>query len=157
MDKKIIIGSALLTIVIVVGAIFFLSKPSQTQVKSGATEDVITENGLHWHPRLTISIDGVKKEIPANIGIGAVHMPIHTHDDADQGILHMEMAGVVTKEETKLGNFFKVWGKTFNKNQIFDKKNTDSKKVHMTVNGKENTEFENYQMKDGDQIEIRYE
>ncbi len=158
MDKKIIIGSGLLTILIVVGAVFFLSKsPSQTQVKSGATEDVIAENGFHWHPTLTVFIDGEKQEIPEEVGIGAIHMPIHTHDDAGQGILHMEMAGVVTKEETKLGNFFKTWGKPFSKNQIFDKKNTDTKKVRMTVNGKENAAFENYSMKDGDQIEIRYE
>ena len=30
-------------------------------------------------------------------------------------------------------------------------------KVIMTVNGEENFEFENYQMRDGDKIELRYE
>ena len=29
--------------------------------------------------------------------------------------------------------------------------------MRMTVNGIENTEYENYQMKDGDTIELRYE
>ena len=38
-----------------------------------------------------------------------------------------------------------------------DKKNDQGGTVKMLVNGKENAEFENYLMKDGDKIEISYE
>jgi hypothetical protein len=69
----------------------------------------------------------------------------------------MEMSGLVTKEDRKLGNFFKIWGKPFSKTQILDKKNGEEGKVSMKVNGKQNSEFENYHMRDGDMIEIRYE
>tara|TARA_B100000745_G_scaffold126015_1_gene82109 strand:- start:3700 stop:3861 length:162 start_codon:yes stop_codon:yes gene_type:complete len=48
---------------------------------------------------------------------------------------------------TKLKNFFVIWGKdmmSFGEN------------VTMTVNGKENMELGEYEMKDGDIIELRY-
>ena len=107
---------------------------------------IITQSGLHWHPLLEIYVKGEKIEIPQNIGLAGVHSPIHTHDDLP--IIHMEFSGKVTEEDTKLGNFFKVWGKEFL---------SFGERVTMTVNGQENTEFENYQMRDGDKIEIRYE
>lgn len=117
--------------------------------------DVISKKGLHWHPELSIEIKGKKQEIPANIGIGAVHSPIHTHDTS--GILHLEMQGLVTKNSTKLIKFFKIWDKQFNSNCILDSCNGTDGTVRMFVNGKENMEFENYQMQDKDKIEIKYE
>ncbi len=154
-EHKVIGGIALVTIVILVGAVFLLSKGNEQSVPQ---DQIVANNGLHWHPKLAIYIKGQKQEIPANIGIGAVHQKIHTHDeDAKDGVVHMEMQGVVTKDDTKLGNFFRIWGKDFNSTQIFDKKNGALGTVKMTVNGKENTEFENYKMRDGDQIEIKYE
>lgn len=118
-------------------------------------EDIISRNGLHWHPELAILIKGEKQEVPANLGIGAVHKPIHTHDTS--GVLHLEMQGLVKKEDIKLGQFFKIWDKQFNSSCIFDFCNAEGGQVKMFVNGSENTEFENYLMKDGDKIEIRYE
>lgn len=154
-ETKFIGGIAVLTLVILVGGVILLSRGSSSSIPE---DQVVAQNGLHWHPKLTIFIKGKKQEIPANIGIGAVHQPIHTHDqDAKNGILHMEIQGVVVKEDTKLGNFFRTWGKKFNSSQIFDKKNGDEGKVKMMVNGKENKEFENYKMHDGDNIEIRYD
>lgn len=155
MEKKVYIILGLSTIFILLGAVIILSKESNTTVLK---EDVLATNGLHWHPKLTITIKGKKQDIPANIGIGAVHQKIHTHDtDAKDGVVHIEAQGVVTKDDTKLGNFFKIWGKDFNSTQIFDKKNGEEGTVKMMVNGRENREFENYLMKDGDQIEIIYE
>ena len=69
----------------------------------------------------------------------------------------MEFSGVVTKEDTRLGNFFKTWGKEFSSTQIFEYKNSSESAVIIFVNGKENLDFENYLMRDGDKIEIRYE
>lgn len=154
-ETKIIGGITLITIAILVGGIFFLSK--QTSEEASVPEDqVVSRQGIHWHPKLTISIKGKKQEIPANVGIGgAIHQPVHTHDSS--GTLHLEVSGLVTKDETKLGNFFRIWGKQFNSNCIFAKCGSQEGKVKMTVNGQENKEFENYQMKDGDNIEIKYE
>jgi len=154
-ETKIIGGIGLLTLAILVGGVFFLSKSENPSIPES---EIVERNGLHWHPKLTVTIKGRKQEIPANLGIGAVHQELHTHDqDAKDGVIHMEMKGVVAKDETKLKNFFGVWGKEFSSTQIFDKKNGEEGKVKMMVNGKENIDFENYQMRDGDKIEVRYE
>jgi len=154
-DTKIIGGIGLLTLAILVGGVFFLSKSENPSVPEG---EIVERNGLHWHPKLTVTIKDQKQDIPANLGIGAVHQEMHTHDkDAKDGVIHMEMKGIVSKEDTKLSNFFRIWGKEFSSTKIFDRENGEEGKVKMMVNGKENTEFENYKMRDGDRIEIKYE
>ena len=108
--------------------------------------EIVSRNELHWHPELVIYVKGVKQEIPADIGIGAVHQPIHTHDAT--GTLHLEFQGLVRKHDITLGQFFKNWGRDM---QSF------GENVKMTVDGEENTEFENYVMQDKDKVELRFE
>ncbi|MEK7180234.1 MAG: hypothetical protein AAB706_02055 [Patescibacteria group bacterium] len=108
--------------------------------------EIISRNGLHWHPELVIYVKGQKQEIPTNIGIGAVHQPIHTHDAT--GTIHLEFQDMVRKQDIILGQFFKNWGKNI---QSF------GTNMKMTVNGKESTEYENYVMQDKDKIELQYE
>lgn len=152
-ENKIIIGGLVATIIGVIWVAILLSDNSTQPTPN---KDLVASSGLHWHPQLTITIDGKKQEIPANIGIaGSIHKELHTHET--DGIIHMEMAGLVTKDETRLGDFFKIWGKGFSRDQIFDKKNGEEGTVKMFVNGQDNYNFENYEMKDGDNIEIRYE
>jgi len=111
--------------------------------------EIISRSGFHWHPELTMYASGEKQEIPANIGIGGVHQPIHTHtEDAARGVIHMEFQGLVRKEDATIGRFFDIWGKDAGSFGILSK---------MTVNGQENTEFENYVMRDRDKIELYYE
>lgn len=117
--------------------------------------EIISRNGIHWHPELSITIKGQEQEIPANLGIGIRHEPIHTHDSS--GVLHLERQGLIREKDIKLARFFEIWGKQFNSDCIFDSCNGPAGTVKMFVNSQENTEFENYQMKDGDKIEIRYE
>lgn len=148
--KNIFIFGGLVIVLLFVGA--WVSKSKQSN-----DPNIISEKGLHWHPELEIFVKGMKLELPANIGIGAQYasLPtydqkmrmtaIHTHDDMP--IVHLEFGGKVTKEDIKLGNLFKIWGKSF----------TEFGKVKMTVNETENSEFENYEMKDGDKIKIYYE
>ncbi len=108
--------------------------------------DIVSRNGLHWHPELAIYVKGVKQDIPANLGMGGVEMPVHTHDST--GVIHLEMSGLIRKEDITLGRFFKIWGKDIR---------SFGTNMTMTVNGKENTEYENYLMQDKDKIELRYE
>jgi len=136
---------------IVIGVVFWvvtLPKLPQTEI--------ISNTGVHWHPHLSIKINGENIEIPANIGIGgAVHNPMHTHE-AD-GIIHAEYSGVVREKDLTLGNFFKIWGKTFNSNEIMGNIDGEGGKLKMLVNGVENKEFDKYVMKDNDNIEIIFE
>lgn len=155
MEKKIIASIVVLTVIILTGVVFWLSKDSS----GGVSEDqIITKTGLHWHPKLAILIKGQKQELADGIGLGAVHQKIHTHtEDFKEGVMHMEMQGLVVKDDTKLGKFFQVWGKDFNSKKILDKEATSEGQIQMIVNGTENKDFENYLMKDGDNIEIKYE
>ncbi len=113
----------------------------------------VSDTPIHWHPHLRIIINGEEQIIPANIGLGAVESPIHTHET--DGILHMENEHP-SADTVVLGYFFKVWGKAFNKECIFEYC-TDKGSLKMTVNGKENNEFEKYFMQDKDEIVIEYQ
>ena len=130
--------------VVVIGGLLLWSQAAQR-----SDDSVIAQNGLHWHPTLAIYMDGELQEIPANIGLGAVHAPMHTHDeDVGDGVIHLEFNGVVKEEDTRLGVFFASWGK--------DVSSAVGTLESMKVNGVENTEFENYALKEGDRVELYY-
>jgi len=50
--------------------------------------------------------------------------------------------------QKKFSNFFRIWDKEFM---------SFGSSVTMTVNRETNTELENYEMKDGDKIELYYQ
>lgn len=116
--------------------------------RSLSSEDpsVISRNGIHWHPELEIYVGEQQIEIPQDLGLIGLHSPVHTHDDLP--IIHLEFAGLVREDDVRLGEFFRVWGKDISSFGIL---------TSMTVNGEENLEFENYLMRDGDKIVLRYE
>jgi hypothetical protein len=149
------------TILITAGVAIVLLSGGMLWSQSLATSnpDVIASGGIHWHPTLAIYVKGVQQVIPANLGIGAQYAgtrgydsqmqmaAVHTHDAS--GTIHFEfMNGPVRKEDLTLGQFFKIWGK--------DMRSLGTN-MQMTVNGKENTEYENYIMRDGDKIELHYD
>lgn len=150
--KKTVTALGTLIAIGLIGFGLFKLVSSQPQISES---DIISKSGIHWHPQLAIYIKNKPQEIPANIGIGITHETIHTHDTT--GTLHLEFPGFATKNDIKLGRFFKIWGKQFNSNCIFDYCNQDDGKVKFSVNGKENSDLENYLMHDQDRIEIRYE
>ena len=126
---------------------FFVSKSSAPE------SDIISRNGLHWHSNLSIDISGEAQDMPAGIGLERLpHKPLHTHDH--NSLIHLGFAGSVREDDIRLGEFFKIWGKQFNKDCIFDKCAGTEGNLKMLVNGRENSEFENYAMQDGDKIEI---
>lgn len=172
MMNKVIFGMIGGTVLLLIGIVALGSRPDKmTQLKESMTGDdatVISASGVHWHPELNIFINGEKQEIPGDIGIGGQYASskwfdsmmgmtdIQTHDAS--GTLHWEvMKGPVLKGEARLGAFFEIWGKPFSNDQIFDVKTSDGGELTMTVNGEPNSEFENYLVKDGDKIEIRYQ
>lgn len=141
--KKIIRGIiwSTFSIVIVAGLVWLVV--SQSKISE---DDIISQSGFHWHPKLTIYIKGEKQELPADIGIGAVHQPIHTHsDDNKRGVIHLEFQGLTRKKDVTLGQFFKNWGKDIK---------SFGTNVRMIVNGNESTEYENYIMHHKDEIEL---
>ena len=110
------------------------------------SSSIVSGDGLHWHPTLEIFVKGEKIEIPESIGLGAVHQPMHTHDDLP--VIHLEFSGVVHEKDLMLEQFFKNWEKDMN---------SFGMNMSMTVNGETNTQYGKYVMRDGDKIELRYE
>lgn len=138
MKNAVIIG--VIAIVVLAGASWWSKSLSSND------PTVIGRSGIHWHPELEIYVKGERVEIPQSVGLLGMHSPIHTHEDLP--IIHLEFDGTVREDDVKLGEFFRVWGKDFM---------SFGSTVRMMVNGQENTEFENYHMRDGDKIELYYE
>ena len=157
MAKKNVINVLIIGIIIVATTIlvFWISAGTTTTKLESGGDNVISRRGLHLHPILNIYINNRLQPIPADVGLRKVHKPIHTH--GTDHIIHLEFSGLVTLDNTRLQEFFKIWGKQFNANCIFDNCNGPSGTVKMFVNGQPNTEFEKYPMKADDKIEIRYE
>lgn len=128
-------------------------------------ETGIPVGNTHWHPKLTIRIDGKEILIPDDIGVGTGRIidtelsgmgmsPTHTHES--DGTIHIENLNPSAKPETlTLGYFFYVWEKPFSSTCIFEHCTTNGM-LKMYVNGVENTEFGWYVMQDGDDILIKY-
>lgn len=107
---------------------------------------IVARSGLHWHPTLEIYVRGEKIAIPENVGLDGAHKPVHTHDDLP--VIHLEFSGVTRTDDVMLGEFFRNWGKDMR---------SFGANMRMTVNGQENTDYENYVMRDGDTIELHYD
>ena len=124
----------------------------------GSDEVVISRSGIHWHPRIEIIVGGEKLEIPENIGIGPQYggMPtyepsmrmtaMHTHER--DGVVHLEFPGRVTKNDTRLQNFFRIWGKD---------PSAFGALASVTINDREDADFMNHALHDGDMIVMRYQ
>ncbi|OGG50356.1 hypothetical protein A3C18_00690 [Candidatus Kaiserbacteria bacterium RIFCSPHIGHO2_02_FULL_54_11b] len=129
-----------------------------SQSLQNSDPEILSRSGLHWHPMLEIYVRGEKVEIPQNVGVGPQYVAkptydasmqmtaMHTHEDIP--VIHLEFPGLVREKDIVLGNFFRIWGKDMR---------SFGDTMRMTVNGEENTEYENYVMHDGDKIELRYE
>lgn len=158
----IVIGMGVLGIIVFIG--FAMTRPDTPAQQAQDTKrdskssdpNVVSENGLHYHPQLAIYVNGDKVTIPTNIGLSqAKHKSPHTHDE--KGELHWENEGTVTKDDLKLGKLFENWGKKFSSTQLLDKTDPSGSKITMTVNGQPNTEFGDHLVADKEAIEIKYQ
>jgi hypothetical protein len=145
-----LIAAALIAGVVIVSISLFLAgRPPSSE------SAIISDEGIHWHTELSITILGQEQVIPGNVGLGITEQPIHTHDEGN--IIHLEFAGSVKEDDIRLGRFFEVWGRQFNQNCIFTNCNGDEGTVKMFVNGEPNFEFENYVMRHEDKVAIIFE
>lgn len=152
LEKKwVYLGVILIAIVGMVKLIPNNSNPTGFVV---ADPSKIPDEPIHWHPQLSIEIDGRMQIIPANIGLGpGGHSPIHTH--AADGVLHLEN-NYPNAKTISLDFFFDVWNKKFDENCIFDYCTNETHELNMYVNGEENFEYSNYLMQAEDKILIEY-
>ena len=99
---------------------------------------------MHIHQDLAITVDGVKEDVPANLGIASNCMAeVHTHDAT--GKLHEESA--TTGKSFKLKDFFTVWGKSIDR---------PGYSATLTVNGEIKPEMGEFVLTDGQTITLAY-
>ena len=158
-QKKIFVWSFIFLVLVILGYWSYMSsKNVRVFVNPIVRADQVPSGEIHWHPKLSIIIDGKKMDVSNSIGITPTkHSTTHTHDEGD-GTIHIENPNPKLNPETmSLGYFFNQWGKSFNKTCILDKcTNIDGGEIHMYVNDKENFDFENYIFKGDDNIVIEY-
>ena len=111
----------------------------------------VGNESFHQHALLQLVLNGTKQTVPADIGLGQIESPLHTHDES--GAIHMEAA---RKYPFTLGQFFTVWGVKFSSNQLGSYKNTAEQTVQVYVNGKLVDNPVNYQLQEKDKIIVGY-
>lgn len=156
-------GWVCIILVVLIGVTIWWS-PKAKDVKTKSQEEMTSRKAAllcttdmatqyHIHPELSIVINGKLQVIPSGIGIQPTCMTsIHTHS-AD-GIIHVESP---VAKDFLLSDFFAVWGKEFNQNQILDYKTEANTHITITVNGKEVDTYENTILRDKDKIVITYQ
>ncbi|HSU72638.1 MAG TPA: hypothetical protein VLJ21_02205 [Candidatus Binatia bacterium] len=153
MRKGFIVGAVVL--VAVLALLYFAAiKPALDTPKDPLQINLRDHNNLamHIHPFLEIIINGKSFPIPANIGITDAGMRvIHTHDST--GKLHVESPYPTS---LYLSDFFKIWGKRFDDQCIFDNCKDDTHDLKMYVNGEPSDLYGALLLRDGDRIKIVY-
>jgi len=117
---------------------------------------------MHWHPQLSITINGNPFTVPADIGISAelwkdhsldqygIGMsPLHTHDTS--GTIHEESN---TVRDFTLKQFLAIWGQSVDANQVMDHPVNSGHRAYITVDGTEMPATSDPIMKDGMKTQI---
>ena len=134
----------------------FASSSSSSLTIDGITCDKEEHFVSHIHMHLDIFINGKEFVVPSNIGIipdNCIYW-LHTHDNT--GVIHIESPDDRT---FTLGQFFQIWGETFNNNQIFDNIVEDNNTLNVYVNGKKvdsKTDYRQTPLNEHDEIVIVY-
>jgi cyclophilin family peptidyl-prolyl cis-trans isomerase len=128
----------------------------------------------HIHAQLFIYIDGVKEEIPTDIGVDSTGILDFAHTHSDDEELHLHPAdknGDGTAEEPAdfltVGDFFEVWrtnagtagnraDAVFDSTTIFGNVVDATNSLRMYVNGFQVQSYQDYQIHDNDRIVISY-
>jgi len=159
--KKTIYALAAVAVIVIIGYFMFFNSDSGEKPLFVPGDDIsvnleeVPKSPIHWHPTLTVIINGDEQTIPSNLGGRAgSHLPIHTHDRT--GVLHMEDSTPSASTVTTGYFFDKILRKTFNSNCIYDSCNGPEGSMTMTVNGQRNFMFDKYVMKDKDSIVIEF-
>ena len=159
--EKVLLMGAILTTAVFVGIVILDSEdiidlPDYWDIESVCLSSHTSEI-THYHVNVEIIIDGDDYLIANNIGIEDSNCPdgmrgIHTHDDT--GKLHIETPSDM---DATLGSFFNIWGKNFDEDEILGNHENSDYEIVMYVNGKSNSEYEQYSLQNNDNIEIRYQ
>lgn len=145
-------------IVVVLIAYFFYSKSlTQSSYNGLPTVPCIDQTqpikeSFSFH--VSININGKTYPVETNIGhdYGQCLHTIYTNNSTGTVFVRSN-----TSQNYTLGDFFRVWHKTFNQDQIFDYKVDNSHSIRVLVNGSDMNTFDNTVIKPADSIEVIYQ
>lgn len=103
---------------------------------------------------IKIKILGKDHPLDPNIGHGYARCQRAIYTNDSSGIVYVESND---SDNYTLNNFFQVWGKTFNKKQIFSYRSQSEHKIRVFINGSEVQTIEDTPLKNGETIFIVYE
>ncbi len=154
----------------VIAVLMVLGWAAINTAMEGIAKAELTDNEplvIHMHVTLKILVNGQHVTVSEGIGIypelykshdldkygikNPRTYPLHTHDVS--GVIHIESTVIRT---FTFGQFFDVWGETFDEKCIMDRCNNNLNKVRMYVDGIENFEFREHVLKNGEVIIIEY-
>jgi len=115
--------------------------------------DLPLADGFPKNFELKIIISGEEEVIPAGIGVSDnCQRPIYTVDDGGAIFLVSSVA-----REFTLGQFFKIWGWPFSKNEVLGYRADASHSIKMTVGGAPSDMFGDLVLNGGEEIVIEYQ
>ncbi len=158
LSKKLI---AIIGIIAIIGGIGIYS----AMVPHGSLPAVSTIDGIgcnpmeqavfHVHAHMDIIINGVYFLVPSQIGIPSnCFYWLHTHDES--GIIHIEAP---MHKDFTLGQFFDIWNKKLNNDQIFNYVADANNPLHVYINGTkvpDGTNYRDIKLHAHDEIAIIY-
>lgn len=156
--------AVLVSLIVIVSGIAGLVYAARESAHSGGS--------FHWHPQLSITINGGTQVVPAQIGIApelwksheldgfssmqampwmgmAGMAPLHTHDTT--GTIHVESA--VSRDYT-LKEFLDVWGVSMDRNQVLGHSVDSRHRGYILVDGAEKSAPQDVVFADRQQIQI---
>ena len=84
-------------------------------------------DGPHVHPKLNVVVRDQPIVVPAGMGLGAAHQPMHTHET--DGTIHVEGAA----GKPTIGQFMALWGVEFARDRLGPYRSNGRERVRMWV------------------------
>ncbi len=141
---------------VIVVAVILYPRPTVAVPLPSYLDRCVTNVVYHYHPGLSISVNGTSFTIPPDVGrSGSCNRPLHTHPPGSNpsapfsdGEIHVESD---ENRDYTLGDFFLIWGNwandpkmtIFSSTQLFTNHVDATHHLTVTVNGQPNTEFQN--------------
>ena len=150
---------AIIVGVVLLAAGGYVVAPYLDPNRSFNRDSCINEFAISYHIHITLHlfIDSNHMPIPTNVGrTPACTKPLHTHDgeyDPNTQPARIHVEAPVVRSFT-LGDFFAIWGKTINQNQVDTCLAGGTRVIDMTVNGSPSSEFSNLVLQDGQVVVI---
>jgi hypothetical protein len=125
------------------------------RLRAGVPTMMQTMNSrIHFHPQLSVFVDGRQVPVPANIGIDPTRDPmdmagLHTHDTS--GTIHVEGAPHAT-----LDKLFAIWGVPFSAHRLGPYRSRGRRTVRLWVDGRPSSAFGSLKLADGQSIVVSY-